>query len=226
MDSKQRKRIGIAILVLIVIGTAILFQYVGSPLIRVVSDPPAFREWVDSHGLYSRLAFMGMVILQILVAVIPGEPFEIAAGYAFGAVEGTILCLAATTLGSLLTFWLVRRFGIRLVRIFFTEEQLASVRFLKFSQKRDFLFFIVYMLPGTPKDLLGFFAGLTDIRFGTWLLICSVGRFPSVVTSTVGGNALGTERYWLALVVFAVTLVITALGYLIYRAIQKRHKGR
>lgn len=224
MDPRQRKRIGIAILVLIAIGTAILLKYVGAPLVRVVSDPPLFRDWVENHGFYSRLAFIGMVILQILIAVIPGEPFEIAAGYAFGAFEGTALFLLAATLGSLLNFWLVRRFGIKLVKIFFTEEQLTSVRFLKSNQKRDMLFLIVYMLPGTPKDLLGYFAGLTDIRFGTWLLICSLGRFPSVITSTVGGNALGTERYPLAIAVFAVTLLVSAVGLWIYSAIRSRHE--
>lgn len=222
---QAKKRTGIAILFLILAATAILWKYAGAPLVQAVSDPAAFRDWVNSHGAYSRLAFVGMVIFQILIAVIPGEPFEIAAGYAFGAWEGTALCMFAATLGSLATFWLVRRFGIKLVRLFFSEEQLSSVRFLKSTQKRDFIFLIVYMLPGTPKDLLGFFAGLTDIRLGVWLMICSLGRFPSIVTSTVGGNALGTENYTMAVLVFAATLAVSALGLLIYNEIRRRHKG-
>lgn len=71
------------------------------------------------------------------------------------------------------------------------------------------------MIPGTPKDLLCYFAGLTDIRLSLWLLICSLGRLPSIVTSTVGGDALGTSNYWFAAAVFAITLVISLVGLLI-----------
>ena len=73
------------------------------------------------------------------------------------------------------------------------------------------------MIPGTPKDLLCYFAGLTDIRLSLWLLICSLGRLPSIVTSTVGGDALGTSNYWFAAAVFAITLVISLVGLLFYK---------
>ena len=82
------------------------------------------------------------------------------------------------------------------------------------------------MLPGTPKDLLCYFAGLTDIRFPVWLVICSLGRIPSLVTSTVGGDALGTGHYWFAGVVFAATLAVSSLGLLLYRRICRRHQKK
>ncbi len=93
---------------------------------------------------------MGMVIVQVIIALIPGEPFEIAAGYAFGAWEGTLLCLLASTIGSILVFSLVRRFGLRVVRLFFSPEKLHTLRFLKDSRGRDFLFFLIFLIPGTP----------------------------------------------------------------------------
>lgn len=214
----------VGLILLILLGSAFLGIYAGMPLIRFISDSAAFRAWVDNHGIYSRIAFMGMMIFQVLIALIPGEPFEIAAGYAFGAVEGTFLCLAACTVGSVLVFWLVRIFGNKLIRIFFSEEQIASVLFLKSSPKRDFLFLFVFILPGTPKDLLSYYAGATDIRFPAWLLICSLGRIPSVVSSSIGGNALGDQSYLYAVIVFAVTLVISVIGLLIYNHVCSRHK--
>ena len=126
--------------------------------------------------------------MQVIVAIIPGEPFEIAAGYAFGAVEGTVLCLIAATIGSIVVFMLVRLFGEKLVEVFFPQKKLSTLRFLKSSPRRDFLFLVVFTVPGTPKDLLCYFAGLTDIRFPVWLLICSFGRIPSIITSTIGGE--------------------------------------
>lgn len=225
LTKSQQKVLGIAAIAIAIALTIVIIWLVGVPLIKFASQPEKFREWVNGHGLGGRAAYMGMVILQVIVAVLPGEPFEIAAGYAFGAVEGTILCILASTIGSMLVFMLVRRYGMRFAEIFFSREKLQSVRFLKVSQKRNFLFLLIFMIPGTPKDLLCYFAGLTDISIPVWLMICSLGRIPAIITSTVGGDALGTKNYWFAVAVFAVTLAISAAGLLIYNLICNRHKG-
>lgn len=226
---KKNKTVGILLLIFIVLFSVAIFIFVGKPLVKYISDPEQFRAYVQSHGLLGEVFFVGMVVLQILVAIIPGEPFEIAAGYAFGPVKGTILCLLATAIGSMLVFFLVRIFGKKLVHIFFTEEQLAKVKFLKTKngKRRDVIFLIVYMLPGTPKDLLSYFAGLTDIHIFNWFLICTLGRIPSIVTSTVGGDAIGRKDYWKAVIVFVVTMAISVVGILIYNKIcTKREESK
>ena len=216
---KKKKWISAIIVVtaLLVMGT--LCWAIGKPMVQLASQPEEFRLWVDRSGAWSRVAFVGMIIFQVFAAVIPGEVFEIAGGYAFGALEGTLLCVLATGLGSVLVFCLVRRFGIRLVELFYPREKLQSLRFLHSSPKRDALLFFIYAMPGTPKDMIGYFAGLTDISFKRWLLIAFVGRFPSVLTSTIGGNALGLQNYSMAIVVFLVTMAISGLGVLIYKGI-------
>lgn len=197
----------------------------GRPLIHFVQEPERFRAWVDSQGPAAPALFIGMVALQVVVAIIPGEPLEIAAGYAFGAVEGTLLCLAGTFLGSMAVFFLVRRFGTRAVEIFIPLEDLRPLRFLQKSEQRLRLWvFFIFFLPGTPKDLLCYFVGLTKLPLRSWAVICLVARLPSLVTSTVGGNALGTERYLLAAVVFCATLVISSLGLLLYRRLSRRQQ--
>lgn len=192
-------------------------------LLEYIAQPELFREWVNSHGIWGRIAFIGMVVLQVVVALLPGEPFEIAAGYAFGALEGTLLFLGASTLGSLLVFMLVKKYGVRVARLFFSEEKLNSIHFLKTSRRRIVLLTVIFALPGTPKDLISYFAGLTDIRFSTWLVICSVGRIPSVISSTLGGDALGTANYWLSIIVFLATLVLSFGGIMLYEHILRRH---
>lgn len=218
---KQRIVCGAAIVTAVLLSVLIFF-YVGLPVIRFISEPEKFRLWVEDKGFGGKLAFVGVVILQVIIAIIPGEPFEIAAGYAFGAVEGTILCILASSVGSICVFILVRRFGEKLVEVFFPKKKLNSLRFLKSSPRRDFLFLIIFTVPGTPKDLLSYFAGLTDIRFPVWVLICSLGRIPSVVTSTIGGNALGTQNYLFAVIVLVITLAVSGLGLLIYNWICKK----
>lgn len=207
-------------------AVAALSVIAGIPMVRFASQPERFRDWIDSHGLWGDLAFVGMVMAQILIAVIPGEPFEIAAGYAFGAPEGTLLYLLAATLGSMGVFFLVRRFGRPLVELLFPPEKLRWLRFLKTSPKRELLFLLVFMLPGTPKDLLCYFAGLTDIRIPVWLVICSLGRIPSVITSTIGGDALGERNYTFAIIVFAVSLAISAGGLWLFHRICGKRENR
>ena len=224
LSRKQQKTISIASFCTLLLMLVLLCAVIGRPMVRFASDPDKFRDWVEGHGVWGMLAYMGMVAVQVLAALIPGEPLEIAGGYAFGAVKGTLLCLLAASLGSAAVICLVRRYGMRLVEVFFPKEKIQSLRFLRSSPKRTLLFLLIFMLPGTPKDLLCYYAGLTDIKLPVLLIICSLGRLPSIVTSTAGGDALGTESYLFAAIIFAATFVLSALGLFIYNMLCKRHE--
>ena len=224
LSQKQQKAVSIASFCTLLLMLVLLCAVIGRPMVRFASDPDKFRDWVEGHGVWGMLAYMGMVAVQVLAALIPGEPLEIAGGYAFGAVKGTLLCLLAASLGSAAVICLVRRYGMRLVEVFFPKEKIQSLRFLRSSPKRTLLFLLIFMLPGTPKDLLCYYAGLTDIKLPVLLIICSLGRLPSIVTSTAGGDALGTESYLFAVIIFAATFVLSALGLFIYNMLCKRHE--
>ena len=224
MTDRQRKAAGIGGILFLVLLSALLYWRVGIPLVKLASEPERFRQWVEGFGPWGKAAYMGLVVLQIFAAVIPGEPLEIAGGYVFGAVEGTLLCLLADAVGSTLVFLLVRKFGVKLVYLFFSEEKVKSLRFLQSSPRQTLLFLIVFMVPGTPKDLLCWFGGLTDMKLPVLILIAALGRLPSVVTSAVGGDALGTRSYGFAAAVFAVTLLVSLGGLILYQKLQKREE--
>ena len=224
LTEQQKKTLSVLAIVIFVLLSAALAWFVGRPMVRFARQPEQFRAWVDGHGAWGPLAYAAMVFLQVLVAIIPGEPLEIAGGYAFGAVWGTVLCLLGAFLGSVAVFAVVRKWGVPLVEVFFPREKLDKLSFLKTSPKRTALLWLVFTVPGTPKDLLCYFAGLMDLSWPSWLLIASVGRLPSIVTSTVGGNALGLQNYQFAAVTFAATLVIAGVGLLIYRQVCRRHE--
>ena len=135
-----------------------------------------------------------------------------------------MLCLIGAVLGSVAVFAFVRKFGQPLVEVFFPKEKLETLRFLHSSPRRDALMWLIFTVPGTPKDLLCYFAGLTDLSWGKWLLMATVARIPSILTSTVGGDALGVQNYQFAIIIFAVTLAISGVGLLIYRGVCKRHE--
>lgn len=223
LTEKQKKMLSAAAIIIFILLFAALAWFVGRPMIRFARQPEQFRSWVDGHGALGWAAYAAMVFLQVVVAIIPGEPLEIAGGYAFGAWWGTALCLIGAVLGSAAVFALVRRWGRPLVEVVFPKEKLDKLQFLHSSPKRTALLWLIFTAPGTPKDLLCYFAGLTDMKWRTWLLIATVGRLPSIVTSTVGGGALGDRNYTAAAIAFGVALAAAGVGYLVYWAVCRRN---
>lgn len=224
LTDRQKKWIAGTGVFLFLVLSALVCWFAGRPLIRFVREPERFQAWVDAQGVRAPLLFVGMVVLQIVVAIIPGEPLEIAAGYAFGALEGTLLCLIGALVGRVAVFLLVRRFGVRAVEVFFPLEKVQSLRFLQNEKKLTFWVFFLFFLPGTPKDVLCYIVGLTKISLRSWIIISTIAPIPSIITSTIGGSALGMGRYAFAAAVFGATLAISAAGLLVYRRVSRRNE--
>lgn len=221
---KKQKIIIIAIMAFLCAAFAAVGVIVGVPLVKSASNPEHFREWIDSLGYLGDFAYMALVVLQVVVAIIPGEPVEILGGYAFGIWHGTMLYLIGAFIGSVIVFLFVRRFGKVAAEIFFSKEKIDSLKILQTSPKRTLIFSIIFTVPGTPKDLLVYFAGLTDMRLSTWLIIAAFGRIPSAVTSTVMGETLGDQKYTSAIVTLGITLALSLIGVLIYKFVIKEKK--
>ncbi|MCM1493569.1 MAG: TVP38/TMEM64 family protein [Muribaculaceae bacterium] len=224
MNPKKRKHtlsrrqwIQLLLSVAALIFICIIGYGIGRPLIRFVSEPEQFQAWVQDKGFPGVLAFMGMVILQVFLAVIPGGPFEVGAGYAFGVVKGVLICDLATTIASLLVFLFVRRFGMKFVELFVSREQIESVHILKSSGKSESILFLLFLIPGTPKDLLSYLVGLTDMKVSHWIFICAIGRLPAILLSALSGQALENADYGIAGVLFAALLVLYITGLIVYR---------
>lgn len=221
MTDKHRKILYLASVLFFLLFCVVIGWYIGIPMVRFAEEPEQFRSWVDRSGIWGRLLFVGMVFLQVIVALIPGEPLELAAGYAFGAVEGTLLSMLGIVLGSWVIFIAVRRFGQKLVEVFYPEKDLKQLSFLKNPKKAKALAFILMTIPGTPKDMLSYVAGLTPLTLKEWLTIVVIARIPSLLTSTVSGGAAGEENYLLAGIMLALTLIFSGVGILYYRKICK-----
>ena len=225
MTEKHRKILWLAAVLIFLAFMAAAGWLIGMPMVRLAGEPEAFRLWVDSWGGWGKLIFVAMVVLQVLVAFIPGEPVELAAGYAFGIWEGMLLTMAGFLIGSWLVFILVRRFGVKLVEVFFSRNKIAELRFLRNPKKTRIIAFLLMLIPGTPKDFLSYFAGLTGLKTGEWLAIVAVGRIPSLITSVVTGNAAGNENYLLSAAMLVLTAVISLIGILYYRKITKQEQN-
>lgn len=224
MSDKNKRSIKIICAVVALLFIIILSYYICKPMLSFATNPERFRLWVDEKGIIGILAFIGMVVVQVLLAVIPGGPFEICAGYAFGVIKGAILCDIATTIGSVLVFLFVKKFGMDFVELFFSKEKIESVKFLKSNKKSESIVFLLFLIPGTPKDLLSYLVGLTDMKLTHWLFITFIGRFPAIFLSALGGGAMGTKQYEVAVVSVAVIILLYIVGLFVYRYHNREEK--
>lgn len=218
--SRARASVVLSIATVIFTGLTIL----GLWLMRhYLSDPEQVRALIGRHYFLGALCMVLISMIQVVVALIPGELVEIAAGFVFGAWGGALLCLLGTVLGSVLVLVLVRKLGSRFVYAFYPKEKIDRLPILHNHKKRNFLTFLLFLIPGTPKDLLTYGIGLTDMSIPVYLLLTTVARIPSIISSTMGGNAVGNKKLLLAVIVFAVTAAVSLAGLLVYRRISQRH---
>lgn len=226
MTDRQKKIVSIIGFIIFIIFSGLVAWFIGKPLFQYVDEPQHFKDWVSGYGMWSWLVCVGMMVLQIIIAIIPGGALEIGAGYAFGVLEGSIICVVGSIIGCAIVFQFVRIWGVKLVEAFFSIEKIRSLKFLHDEKKRDLLAFIIFLIPGTPKDLLSYFMGLTDMKLSRWMLISTVARTPAIVVSVMGGDALGTQKYIMAIIVLAVTVVISIAGMIFYRQLCKHHESK
>lgn len=222
MTRKQRI-LRIALTLAAVLTAAALSGYLARPLLQFLSEPERFRAWIGERGVWGVAAFMLLNMLQVFVAVIPGGPFSMAAGYAFGPLWGTLICLAATTAASTLVLLIVRRWGGAAVRFLSGKDPEELALFQK-MERAEWVFLLVFLIPGSPKDVLSYAAGLMKLPLPSWIVINLIGRIPGILLSVLGGDRVMRGDYLLAA---GLTLLCGALyiaGMIIYKNYMEKKK--
>lgn len=223
---RRRRIIGLLSLAGILILFGLIAWFVGRPLVREFRDAPEhFRDYVNSHGAWGPLMMIGIMALQVIVAIIPGEPFELGAGFVFGWLPGTLWCLLGAAAASALVYLAVRKWGVKLVEAFFPREKILRYSFMQNEKKLSLLVFILFLIPGTPKDLLTYLVGLTPMRLWPFLWITTVARIPSVVSSAITGSFAQRGNYRAAVITYAITIAISAVCVIWYRRISREEKA-
>lgn len=186
----------------------------------------SFEVFIEGYGWWGRFVALGIQFLQVFIAVIPGEFVEVGLGLAFGAVEGTILCLLGVGIASAAVFALVKRWGVRLVELFFDLEKINSLRFINNEKKLNYTVFVLFLIPGTPKDLLTYVVPLTRMKLSEFMVISMLARIPSVISSTIGGNLFGDGRYLGGALLLIITGIFSIVGLKIYGVLTKKYQAR
>ncbi len=195
-------------------------------LSAVASSPEALRDIIISYGYLSYAVGLSLQVLQVFVALLPGELIELALGYSFGLIGGTVLCLIGITIATVPVFLLTKKLGMRFVTVFFEREQIENLSFIKNEKKLKRLVFLLFFIPGTPKDLLTYFVGLTPLKLSEFLVLTLIARIPSIVTSTAAADFLADGDYIASAITFAVTGAISIFGLWIYKRVTEKRKSK
>lgn len=177
---------------------------------RYFLNPRKLGEFIASFGPLAAVIFVIIQILQVVAAPIPGEMTGFVGGFLFGKVWGAILSTIGLTLGSMMAFWVARKFGMRFVEKVVKKQYIEKFNFFV-THKGLYITFVMFLLPGFPKDALCYFLGLTRLRFLDFVLMNLFGRFPGTMILTMQGSAARTERWWelFWLLIITVVMIVT-----------------
>ena len=172
---------------------------------------------------------MLMQVLQVIFAPIPGEATGVIGGYLFGTLNGFIFSSLALTLGSWINFAVGRAVGHRYVRRLIPENVRDRMDFL-LRHQGAVVVFILFIIPGFPKDYLSLFLGLSTLPTRVFIIIAAVGRMPGTLVLSLQGATIFDRNYSLMIVLFLSCVLVAYLAYRfrepLYRWIEKQNIPR
>lgn len=218
----KKEKIYMIIRSIIVILAIIFMVYITMkciPLIGKLSNESTrieFKNEIAAMGFKGILMVLGLQILQIIVAVIPGQPMEIVAGMLYGTWGGMLLCLVGIFIGTTIIFFLVRRIGTGFMQLFFSKEKIDSIKNSKIFRnpaKFEIILFIMFVIPLLPKDIFIYLGGVSPVRPKRFLAIATFARIPGLFVTVYAGNKLSEGSFMITLILVAVFLIVGLIGY-------------
>lgn len=184
----------------------------------------AFKERINESGILGLLILFGLQVAQIFLIIVPGEPIEILAGMCYGGLWGTIFIMISCAMIATAIFLLVRKYGKKFVYEFCDPRKVRKIENSKMFQnpkKIEMIMLILFLIPGTPKDLLTYIAGLLPIKATRFIIISTIARIPSIISSTLAGASLAKGDWKSGIILYAIVLVIVAIVIFIINKFDK-----
>lgn len=168
----------------------------------------------DEFKGFAFIPLICLQVLQIVICIIPGQPIQFASSYLYGIVGGFLISLTGSIIGTVITYYLAKFLGSDALHIIFGEEKVKShVRKLN-SRRAYVIIFLVYLIPGIPKDVTSYIAGISNVKLKPFLLLSTIGRSPGVIESLLFGSFLAHRNYIGIAVLIIVSFIILLLCYM------------
>ena len=222
----KAKMLKLIALILIIAILAIATIYM-MPIIKQINTPEGqeeFKAKITNSGITGILILFGLELAQIVLAILPGEPIEILAGICFGPILGTIFLMISVFIVTCIIYFLVKKFGRDFIYEFFPKEKvnkLENSKLFKDDKKIELVMIILFLIPGTPKDLLVYIGGLLPIKTSRFLAISTLLRFPSIISSTIAGANIIEGQWKAGILAYIITFAITFIVIFIINKLDK-----
>ena len=219
-SSSVRKglRIFAAVTVTLLIAAGIWFVLHNFAALKgiFISDDPAkaMDEFLNGNRLLGVFVLFFLQVIQIILAFIPGGPMQMIAGALYGGFFGGLILLAGAAAASALIWWLVGLFGTAAMEAFHNKEKIGHlhrIRALHDERQAEALIWILFLIPGVPKDLLTYFAPLTPVKEKRFLVISTSARCPGIFLTTFASSSLLSGSVWISVSLYAL-MFVAALG--------------
>ncbi len=212
--SKLKILSGFALIIVCALLVVVLYPFFSS-----YNDSEKLSLYIESFGIWGAFVLLIVQIFQIVVALIPGEFTEFVSGTLYGTLFGSLICLAGVFIGEFLVFILVKWLGTRFAWKMVSGKEFKKLKFLNDERKLEYTIFLLFFIPGTPKDVLTYFAPMTKIKLKEFLLLSCVARIPSIVSSAYAGSTFADGNFLQTLVVYIIIGAVSISGLFIHRRI-------
>ena len=201
-----------ALLLLIIIGLPLYIYFFEPQFIDSMSSMENVNALFEHYHAESILVYIGAQILQIIICVIPGQWLQFAAGYMYGFWLGFLYSIIGAAIGSVVTYYLAKLLGRDAMHLIFGEARINEFIHKLNSKKAIVIVFLIFLIPGVPKDLCNYAAGISEMKLKPFLIVSLVGRSPGMMGSLLIGRQIEAGNYTGAIVVAAVAVVLCVVG--------------
>jgi uncharacterized membrane protein YdjX (TVP38/TMEM64 family) len=208
MKYKLMAFIDIIILFALIIGIPLYMILIHPEIWHNFRSIDAFESFMDRHQEQSIPIYVGCQIVQVIVTILPGQVVQIAGGYFYGFLPALVLSLTGIIIGSTVSFFLARKIGKRPMELIFGEQKFNKYREMLNTKKAHKIIFLLYLIPGLPKDMVAYAAGVSKMRFTVFIVLSIVGRFPAMAASLLMGAMLDSESYTGVIILAAAVAVV------------------
>ena len=206
----------LTLLIGIVIAVPVYIYFYQQDFINQFKSFNDVIAYLEQYKFESVFIYIGIQILQIVISIIPGQAFQFAAGYLYGFFPGLLFSVIGAFLGTTLSFYLARLLGKSALHLFFGEEQMTYFIERLNSKRAYMIVFLLYLIPGLPKDVVSYAAGVSEMKFKAFMAFSMAGRIFGISGSLLIG-ALYFHHHYIGMGIIAVVAVVAFVLCIIYR---------
>ncbi|MBR0127358.1 MAG: TVP38/TMEM64 family protein [Firmicutes bacterium] len=204
----------LALLIAIIVAIPLYIYFFHHDLIEDFSSIRDVENWLLQYKAKSALIYIGAQIMQIIICIVPGQALQVAAGYLYGFWLAFALSMIGAFLGSVAVFYIAQFLGQDAVHFLFGERKITEMLDKLNSKKGMVLVFIIFLIPGIPKDLCTYAAGISNMHIRPFLILSLIGRAPGMMCSIAIGKQLMQGNYHYAIIIAAIVVVIFIIGFI------------